>query len=131
MRKKRLVKPYKKTEKKTEPEKANNLHRFFFASSIALVLSLSLFNIYSFIQGGEVQVKTVLAETRDISHEKEFWMEKLNEHPDYIPGVLELAKIELEIGETEFSEELIERAKKINPNDERVRKFESLFSGRF
>ncbi len=71
-----------------------------------------------------LKTNEVLAESRDIYHERDFWIKLLETTPDYIPGLCELSKIEVELGNMDLANELLAKAKFINPNDERVKETE-------
>ncbi len=128
MRKKRLVKPYKSSRSKRKTKVNPKQEIFYLLSCVAIVLSLFLTGVnFSKILAKPKPTPNVLAESRNIYHERDFWQQILSETPNYLPGILELAKIENELGNSQASAELLAKAKLINPNDERVKETISSF----
>ncbi len=66
-------------------KKVNRLD-FYLALAILAVLGLSAFNIHSFLTPSKVEVLGVNTEEEN----KEFWLDFLDQNPEYIPGWLEL-----------------------------------------
>lgn len=98
-----------------------NVLSFFYSVFVVLILFLTFLNIAKIMNKGPVEVREVLAKNSDVMDEKLFWEKTLAATPDYLPGILELSKIEADFGNKEQSIKLLEKALFINPNDERVR----------
>lgn len=60
----------------------------------------------------ETDTKTVL------SFEKSFWHAFLKENPSYLPGWLELAKIEVQLEDIEAARQALNKARDIDPNSD-------------
>ncbi|MBI2103805.1 tetratricopeptide repeat protein [Candidatus Woesebacteria bacterium] len=130
MRKKRLVKPYQSSRVKKRKVKVElKQEAFYYLTCVAIVLVLLLVgvNINKSLTKPKPAVSPVLAQTRDVEQERTFWINILNETPTYLPGILELAKIESELGNSQAAQELLDKARLINPNDERVKQLESSY----
>jgi len=87
---------------------------------LIVILSLSVFNIaYSF---APVQKNVLGAQKetyfKDQLLRKKFWLSFLNSNPNYLPGWIELAKIESRLGNLQAANEAFETAQKIDPNSE-------------
>ncbi len=124
MRKKRLIKPYQSIRSKKKKIKVDfKSEMFYFLSCLGVVATLSFAAIsinYAFTKP-RTENAAVLPQSRDVYREKKFWIEILNNTPDYLPGILEMAKIEYELGNKQAAYDYFTRAKSINPNDERVK----------
>ncbi len=52
------------------------------------------------------------------SFEKGFWQAFLKKNPSYLPGWLELAKIEVQLEDIDAAKEALNKAREIDPNSE-------------
>jgi hypothetical protein len=93
---------------------------FLLCISVVVLLLLSALNISEYFLHKQV----LGAETKNISNqaellnEREFWEKFLEKNPTYYEGWIELANIELLLGNTDISSNYILKAKEINPNRE-------------
>jgi hypothetical protein len=97
------------------------------AIGILILLSLTTINVYKIFNPKAPEVKTVLAKTADINDERQFWINFLSSNPEYVPGILELTRIEKNLGNNDNAQKLFLKAKAINPNDDKVKETEELF----
>lgn len=95
--------------------------------AVILLLFVSGFNLENFLAG-----KRVLGiKTQDQRYEQEllkeqeiYWKEFLAENPTYLDGLIELANIELKLGNLEEAKLSLEKAKAISPNSSKVKYLE-------
>lgn len=86
---------------------------------LALLLGLSFLNIKSFYDANQKQ-KGVLGAETSLNAEKDYWVNFLGGEKDYLPGWIELAKIDKELGDTNGYDNAIENIKRINPNTQEL-----------
>lgn len=86
-----------------------------------IIFSLSFFNLvrYSTASTKVKKVRGVKIENNaqvDLWGQKLFWQSFLNSHPDYLPGWLELAKIEVQLENPAAASQALIKAREIDPN---------------
>jgi len=81
-----------------------------------LVMSFLSLRTY-FLQG----VPKVLSATTEVPSEELFWKSFLSSNPNYLPGYIELAKIQIENGQLDEANNILIKAEKIDPNSSVVR----------
>lgn len=109
--------PKKSVQKKKRPEKLKN--RFLFlcsACSLVILFSLISFNLNSLFNSKKVLGTSTENANSDLKNQESFWQEFLKQNPNYLPGIVELAKIERKLGFAGYAEELLLKVKEINPN---------------
>lgn len=111
--------------KQAAPAKNFKQSFFFFFISLGTVslLLLATINIETYLTNN-TSTPEVLAENTTIESEKEFWVSFLEENPEYIPGIAELARIEYELGNEQEAKKLVERINTLDPNHEVVQDLE-------
>lgn len=124
MRKKRLVKSYQSSRvlsKKVNVSKRDNVLYLFSMAAVITLATLSITNLNKFFSGQKkISQQEVFANTESTLDERKFWEDFLENSPDYLPGIIELIKIEVREGNKENAVKLLEKAKSIDPNDEKV-----------
>lgn len=100
----------------------------FFASSIAVVaiLFLSAVNLNLYTKNDPPK-SNVLGVNIQRDEEIGYWKDLLSENPDYLPGWVELAKLEKEKGDIEGFEITVDNVKAIDPNSEFLDSLETSF----
>ena len=129
MRKKRLTKSYKSTARQIrQQEKIKSEAKTFFILSLmgSLALTFSALNLLNYQRKPEVQYKQIVLGARDnLDKRKDYWQKILSETPNYLPGILEMIKIERAEGDTTGASKLLEQAKELNPNYPKLKEVES------
>jgi len=102
----------------------NQSVQFFLLSfGIIAILLLAGFNINThFNQQKVLGTKDNLSK---LLEKKTFWEDITAQHPSYIDGWLELAKVAFELENYDYAEGALNSAKAIDPNSEKVEKFET------
>ena len=85
--------------------------------TVATIFSLAIFNLSSYPKAPR---SVVLGESIELKNEADYWMGFLENNPSYTTGWLELAKIQIKLGQTENAKRSLENAKKIDPNLEEI-----------
>jgi hypothetical protein len=106
------------SKRKSSSGTSSNIYLFCF---LLLVVSLTMFNMSLYLSSKKVKTRTADAE---IVYETTYWEELLNNHPDYFPGWLELAKLEYANGKADRAHEALVNARKINPNSQELKTME-------
>lgn len=91
--------------------------------SLLAVLGLSFINIKSFFDANQKQKEVLGAETT-LSQEKDYWVNLLNTQKDYLPGWVQLAKIDKELGDIAGYQDALNNVKRINPNSDELSSLE-------
>ena len=91
----------------------------FFASGLAVVaiLFLSALNLNLYTKKGLSSDK-ILGINIQREEEISYWKDLLSENPDYLPGWVELAKLQKEKGDLEGFEIAFDNIRNIDPNSE-------------
>lgn len=93
----------------------------YLATAVGLLVSLTLisFNINAYLNQKKVlAAETQQGEAAQLKSEASFWESFLAQNPTYLPGWLELSKIEYELGNKDYAVGALNTAKAINPNFE-------------
>lgn len=91
----------------------------YFLSAVGILVSLTLIslNIKTYLNQKKVlAVATESDKTTQLKNEASFWEGFLSQNPTYLPGWLELSKIEYELGDKDYALGALNTAKAINPN---------------
>lgn len=120
--------PKKSVQKKGSSKKEElKKHLLFLCSccSLILLLFLSSFNLNSFLVSKKVLGASVEAsQNEELQRQKTYWENFLSGNPTYLDGWLELAQIELKLGDLGYALGALNTAKAINPNSEKVKEVE-------
>lgn len=111
-----------------KPAKAKDLKAkikreiFFICSCCAVIvlLTLSSHNLSRYTTSPKV-----LSATRNIEQELTFWKTIVTETPSYRDGWLELARLEMELGDKSEARKYLNQAKTIDPNNSEVKELEA------
>lgn len=91
---------------------------YFFCLLVILLLVLTGVNIDKFLNNQKVLGTSV--DTTSIQEEKLYWQKIVSDNPTYIDGYLELAKVEVQLGNIQEAQNFINQALQINPNSQRI-----------
>jgi len=91
---------------------------------LILILALSFLNLSIYLNSNERS--KVLASQTDLYQEIEFWNKLLQESPTYLTGWVELAKINISLGDIDEAKYDISVAEKIDPNSKVVNEVKKL-----
>lgn len=75
-----------------------------------------------------ISQQKVLAAEVDTDKEIVFWQNFLNQNPEYYPGWVELAKLNVEAGNTTEAKEALNNASKIKPNADDLSEVKNLIN---
>lgn len=89
--------------------------------TVATIFSLAIFNLSTYPKTTKTEV---LGEETELENEADYWMGFLENNPSYSTGWLELAKIQIQLGQTDRAKESLENAKKIDPNLKEIHNIE-------
>lgn len=99
--------------------------------ALAFITSLSAFliltNITTFFESKKVLgIATTQAQESapTFEYEKKYWLDIVSKHPTYRDGYLELAQIEIDLGNKEKAALYIQKARMIDPNSSIIARFE-------
>ncbi|KKQ95211.1 MAG: hypothetical protein UV74_C0001G0116 [Candidatus Woesebacteria bacterium GW2011_GWB1_43_14] len=96
-------------------------HHLFAITFAVLIIALSVGNAATLLN------KQTGAETYSLlTDELNYWKRVVYTHPDYRDGYLEIAKIEMALGNTNEAENYLKIAEIENPNSEKVKNFENI-----
>lgn len=100
----------------TKPNSEVNQNHVFLltASCLVLILILVFLNLSSFFTHPQPQ-QVLSAQIEDVDEES-FWISFLNSNPDYFPGYLELAELQLAKGLKNQARDTLNKAGVLNPN---------------
>lgn len=93
-----------------------------FISAISTVLILSVVNLITAFNSHHHNPQTVIVETDYNQEVIENWKKILQENPNYLPGWLELAKLEIQNKNLHNAFVATNKALEINPNSDEVKK---------
>lgn len=82
--------------------------------AIALLLLLALFNLHAYFHPKEE--KDVLGAFDSTIYEKGFWYDFLKDEPEYLPGWVELVRLERKTGNTTGFEKSLIKIFELDPN---------------
>lgn len=99
---------------------------FFVSILVLITLLLTGFNFYSYTH----RKTEVLGIKTDPLSERSYWESLLIKNPSYRDAWIQIAKIDLEIGNTGSVTEDLAKAKAIDPNSTKVLSFEKELSKR-
>lgn len=96
-------------------------HLVFLCSCYLVIFLLFIagFNFENFLAGKRVlgiETQNQIYEQKLLKEQRLYWKEFLAENPTYLDGWVELANIELKLGNLEEAKSSFEKAKAINPN---------------
>lgn len=99
-------------------------------AGLILLLTLSALNFWASLKPHRLLNDTkaeVLGTTNTLNSEQNFWTDFLIAHLGYLPGWLELTKLEIKKGNLEAAKVYLEKARFIDPNSDEVLKLERSF----
>ena len=102
--------------------KSKNLNSFFLIILfIVFLLFLSFLNVNFYFKQNEDKV---LSAQEEAFNEEEYWINFLKDNSNYLPGYLELTKIQIKNGDINKARQTILKAKELNPNSPEIIKLE-------
>jgi len=93
------------------------IHYFYCLAAITLLI-LTFVNINKFFESKKVLGTSV--DTTPLQNEKVYWQSLVNKNPTYIDGYLELAKIDVELGDKNEATNFIIKALTLSPNSTKI-----------
>lgn len=115
----------KKTTKSSEQKRKSKKARvkslvtvnalFYLLITLGALFLLGLGSLKLSQNNQTVQVKEVKGVSYSVENEKAFWEGILSESPDYLPGLIEMIKIEEQLGNVNAALSLIDKVKKNHP----------------
>ncbi len=112
------VKKYKKFFNKKSNKKIYNSSNFALFAFTLFVFAICSFNLKTYLTPKETP--TVLAATSTYQEELRFLTDLVFEHPDYIDGWIELARLDHKHQNPERVQVWIAKAESINPNSPKL-----------
>ena len=89
---------------------------------LVFLLTISYLNLKVYFEGKE-EIKVLSAESEKPS-EEEFWVNYLELNPNYFPGLIELARIQIANSQNDKAIKTLLKAKNIDPNSDVIEKLE-------
>jgi len=104
-------------------------HLIFLCSCCAVILLLFIagFNFENYLKKERVlglESQKNIYEQKLLKEQKTYWEDFLAENPTYLDGWIELASINLKLGEKEEAKASLEKAKIISPNSSKIKGLE-------
>jgi len=99
---------------------------YLFCLLVILLLVLTGVNIDKFLSNQKVLGTKI--DTTTIQNEKSYWQKIVSDNPTYLDGYLELAKVEVQLGNTQEAQNYINQALQINPNSQRIPEIKKLLN---
>lgn len=127
--------PKKPSVKLTKPSK-----KFIQYSSLGFVTTISLFliiiNVTTVLNKqkvlGVATAQALEAPNRNqLESERQFWLDMVSKNPTYRDGYLEVADIDLQLGNRLEAREMIDKSKQVDPNSEVIADFEKRVSSQY
>ena len=112
-----------KAARKNSKQKSKENYRVYFIHysyclAIIALLILTSVNINKFINSQKVLGAAV--DVTPLQNEKSYWQNLVNQNPTYIDAYLELAKIDIELGNKNEASNFINTALSLDPNSSKV-----------
>ncbi|OGM09797.1 hypothetical protein A2W13_01285 [Candidatus Woesebacteria bacterium RBG_16_36_11] len=89
---------------------------------LVFLLTISYLNLKVYFEGNK-ETKVLSAEYEKPS-EEEFWVNYLESNPNYFPGLIELAKIQIANSKYDRALQTLLKAKSIDPNSDIIEELE-------
>ena len=90
------------------------------------VLLFSTINLIEYQRKPELIYKRVVLGTSDnLEKRSEFWQNILSQTPDYLPGIIELAKTKNATGDYQSAKILLKKAEELNPNYKQLKEVQT------
>jgi len=85
---------------------------------IVMLLSLTAFNFSLYLYSKNLPKKVLGVETsnEEVIQNLSFWQSFLAKNPEYFPGLVELAKIQIKQGDKEAYDQTISKIRTLGPN---------------
>lgn len=100
--------------KKSKKVSENESVYLILVLAVALLLLLALFNLHAYFHPKDK--KDVLGAFDESVYEKEFWYDFLKDEPEYLPGWVELVRLEKETGNINGFEKSLIKVFELDPN---------------
>lgn len=110
----------KKTKSKSK-QKVNYtpffLH-YLYCLAIIIFLTVAGFNINKFLNNQKVLGTSV--DITPLQNEKSYWQQIISNNPTYVDGYLQIAKVDIELGNKNEAMSFLERASNLDPNSSKI-----------
>ncbi len=113
-----------KTKQKAKVSYLKNFLHYIYCLTIIALLILTSINIESFISKQKVLGATI--DTTPLQNEKSYWQNMIATNPSYIDGYLEVAKVDVELGNKIEAQSFINKALILDPNSSKIPEVETV-----
>ncbi|GEM_PF-7109021 len=107
---------------KEKPKQKVNFQTYFihyaYCLAIIALLSLTSVNINKYLENQKVLSATI--DVTPLQNEKLYWQTLISQNPSYIDAYLQLAKVEVELGNKNEASDLIAKALQLDPNSPKI-----------
>lgn len=109
--------------KKVKSDTANFAYKksflhYTYCLAIIILLTAAGFNVNKFINSQKVLGTTV--DVTPLQNEKAYWQKLISDNPTYIDAYLQVAKVDVELGNKNEANNFLERASNLDPNSSKV-----------
>lgn len=111
----------KKLKEKKQEEKFDYKKSFIhyaYCLAIIFLLTLTSININKFLNTKKVLGASV--NVTPLQNEKSYWQNLVDENPTYVDGYLQLAKVDVELGNVNEATTFINKALSLDPNSSKI-----------
>ena|SRR5260221_10809291 len=113
----------KSAKKKKLKAKVNHSFKKYFIHYVYCLLIILLLSVASININHYIESQKVLGDKIDATsflEEKTYWEAVVEKNPNYIDGYLQLAKVNVEIGNKNDAQNMIIKALELDPNNSRI-----------
>ena len=91
---------------------------YFYCLAIIALLTLTSINLNKFIQNQKVLGASV--DVTSLQNEKAYWQKLVSDNPTFVDGYLQIAKVDVELGNQNEARNYLQKAKDLNPNSTKI-----------
>lgn len=108
----------KKSTQKTKVSYKPFFLHYLYCLSLIIFLTIAGFNINKFINNQKVLGTSV--DVTPLQNEKLYWQQIISNNSTYIDGYLQIAKVDIELGNKSEANNFLERASNLDPNSSKI-----------
>lgn len=117
----------KSAKKKTLPKKTKPrekvsykfyLIHYSYCLAIIVLLTIASINLNNYLNSQKVLGASV--DASPLQNEKNYWQDLVSKNPSYVDGYLQLAKVSVELGNTNEAQSFINKAISLDPNSTKI-----------
>jgi tetratricopeptide (TPR) repeat protein len=108
----------KKTSSKQKFNYKNSFIHYIYCLAIITLLIITGVNINNYLNSQKVLGASV--DISPLQNEKVYWQNIVNANPTFVDGYLQLAKVEVELGNTNEATNFIAKALSLDPNSSKI-----------